>query len=167
MGRLWTVAGLCRDVHGILAECSLLVRRQVIEDMAHMTGSTAGQRIYRQYGLSGIRGEIKNALPSVEKLALPALRASLAAGKSLEQSGVDAFLALLGGVADTNIVSRGGTGALEWANTRARELVSRAAGVDEVSRFDAEMIERNLSPGGCADLLTITYFLYFCCGENK
>lgn len=167
MGRLWTVAGLCRDVHGILAECSLLVRRQVIEDMAHMTGSTAGQRIYRQYGLSGIRGEIKNALPSVEKLALPALRASLAAGKSLEQSGVDAFLALLGGVADTNIVSRGGTGALEWANTRARELVSRAAGVDEVSRFDAEMIERNLSPGGCADLLAITYFLYFCCGENK
>ena len=167
MGRLWTVAGLCRDVHGILAECSLLVRRQVIEDMAHMTGSTAGQRIYRQYGLSGIRGEMKNALPSVEKLALPALRASLAAGKSLEQSGVDAFLALLGSVADTNIVSRGGPGALEWANTRARELVSRAAGVDEVSGFDAEMIERNLSPGGCADLLAITYFLYFCCGENK
>ena len=66
-----------------------------------------------------------------------------------------------------NIVSRGGTGALEWANTRARELVSRAAGVDEVSGFDAEMIERNLSPGGCADLLAITYFLHFCCGENK
>ncbi|MEA4934098.1 MAG: triphosphoribosyl-dephospho-CoA synthase [Lawsonibacter sp.] len=33
---------------------------------------------------------------------------------------------------------------------------------DAAAELDRAMIARNLSPGGCADLLAITFFLYFC-----
>ena len=33
---------------------------------------------------------------------------------------------------------------------------------EELEQLDQAFIARNLSPGGCADLLAITYFLWFC-----
>ena len=30
----------------------------------------------------------------------------------------------------------------------------------EIARLDNDFIARNLSPGGCADLLAVTYFLH-------
>ncbi|MBS5249868.1 MAG: triphosphoribosyl-dephospho-CoA synthase, partial [Oscillospiraceae bacterium] len=33
--------------------------------------------------------------------------------------------------------------------------------LEAVEALDREMIRRNLSPGGCADLLAVTYFLHF------
>ena len=38
----------------------------------------------------------------------------------------------------------------------------RGQGFDRAAleRFDAEMVERDLSPGGCADLLALSYLLH-------
>lgn len=44
----------------------------------------------------------------------------------------------------------------------AARLLSRGDGTHAaLVQFDREMIRRNLSPGGCADLLAMTYFLHF------
>ena len=34
---------------------------------------------------------------------------------------------------------------------------------DVLEQLDDQFIQRNLSPGGCADLLAITYFMHFLC----
>ena len=48
--------------------------------------------------------------------------------------------------------------------TRAKRLLSVRLPLDElmdeIKRFDDEMINLNLSPGGCADLLALTYFVH-------
>ena len=45
----------------------------------------------------------------------------------------------------------------------AAELLAQSPlpALEAVEALDREMIRRNLSPGGCADLLAVTYFLHF------
>jgi triphosphoribosyl-dephospho-CoA synthase len=65
---------------------------------------------------------------------------------------------------DTNVASRGGSIGLRWLQQRAKTLL-RQGGIRQPSDlkhlhdFDHECIQRNLSSGGSADLLIITWFL--------
>ncbi|MGP8334794.1 triphosphoribosyl-dephospho-CoA synthase, partial [Serratia sp. CY43514] len=65
---------------------------------------------------------------------------------------------------DTNVASRGGLHALRWLRRRAALLLAQGgsageAGLARLRRFDADCIARNLSPGGSADLLIVTWLL--------
>ena len=60
---------------------------------------------------------------------------------------------------DTNLIARGGfEGACE-AVKKARLVYEREAGEEAIEALDDWFIERNLSPGGSADLLALTIFL--------
>ena len=103
------------------------------------------------------------ASPAVLKIGLPALKAALDQGAGLEEAGAAALLALTAGTADTNLFARGGLEGQRWAARQAGLLLEGGPRPDPeaVRALDRAMIQRNLSPGGCADLLAITYFLYF------
>ena len=122
---------------------------------------TAGQRLYRQFGLAGIRGEVAAGLPGVTDVGLPALRRALAAGKSLNDAGAIALLHLIARGTDTNMAARGGPALAREAAEKVRDLLSRDPMPDmaEIAALDRWFIENNLSPGGCADLLATAYFL--------
>ena len=63
---------------------------------------------------------------------------------------------------DTNLIARGGLEGQRWAAERARQLLKKGRPSRRtLERLDRELIARNLSPGGCADLLAVTYFLHF------
>lgn len=164
-GRLWMPEGLCGDVQALLSLCQQMSARAVEEDFAAMEqggGTTVGQRLYLTYGMEGIRGELRRGLPSVSQIGLPTLQARLQAGDTLEQAGCQVLLRLMSQVTDTNLIARGGLEGQRWAMARARALTQNgAARREEIAVFDREMIQRNLSPGGCADLLAITYFMHF------
>ena len=110
-----------------------------------------------------MRGEAAGGFPAVLKIGLPALRAALDQGAGLEEAGTAALLALTAGTADTNLFARGGLEGQRWAVRQAGALLEGGPRPDPeaVRALDRAMIQRNLSPGGCADLLAITYFLYF------
>ena len=64
--------------------------------------------------------------------------------------------------ADTNVVSRGGMNGLAWLQRRAREVLRdcrQKSATPLLQQFDEQCIARNLSPGGSADLLIVTWFL--------
>lgn len=164
-GRLWTAEGFSKDLDAALALCGEMSAQAVQEDFAAIRRSpahTAGQRLYLEQGLEGIRGELSRGLPAVAQIGLPTLRRCLEAGDSLEQAGVQVLLALMAQVVDTNLIARGGLEGQQWAMEQAKNLTQgRAATQQEAEKLDRALIERNLSPGGCADLLAITYFLEF------
>ena len=65
---------------------------------------------------------------------------------------------------DTNLVSRGGLAGLEYVRAHAQQLLREGGarapdGLKNLAALDDELIERNLSPGGRADLLGVTWFL--------
>lgn len=160
MGRLWSPAGFCRDLDRVLAECGALAAGAAGADDGEMT---AGRRIRREHGLRGILGEAAAGFPAA-KAGLEALEAALEAEASLEEAGVSALLELIARVEDTNLVARGGLEGWRWAADRARALLAEGPVPrrEAVEALDREFIARNLSPGGCADLLAMVYLLWFC-----
>ncbi len=82
-----------------------------------------------------------------------------------EVAYVQLFYILLSQVQDTNLLYRGGLVGLEFAQTQAQKFIS-AGGITQhdwllnAQSTHREFIARNLSPGGCADLLAATIFVY-------
>ena len=128
-------------------------------------GLTSGERFFLSEGVTGIRGEAERGFPSVIERGLPVLRASLERGGTLNDAMVDGLLSLMTVVEDTNILSRGGREGerlVREAAAGALELGGMATpeGREAVKRMDGLFLEKNLSPGGCADLLAVSVFLH-------
>jgi holo-ACP synthase/triphosphoribosyl-dephospho-CoA synthase len=126
---------------------------------------TAGERFFLSEGRTGIRGEAEKGFPSVTGTGLPALRSSLARGRSLNDAMVDALLNLMTVVEDTNILSRGGPEGERTVRERAARALglggmSSKKGKEAVLEMDGFFARNNLSPGGSADLLAVTVFLH-------
>lgn len=128
--------------------------------------ATAGERIYSQSGLKGVRGEAEDGLPNVLSLALPVLRHSLSEGLSLEASALQSLMALMSRVDDTTVINRGGLDALNYMKAAAREYIEAGgvkldSGYCRLMDLDSRFISRRISPGGCSDLLAIALFFHF------
>jgi len=116
------------------------------------------------YGLPGARGEAAEGLPHVRK-ALKVLKMRLEQGNSLEQAGVAVLMHLMAWVDDTNIISRSDMSALRALQAEVRESALGEPDplclMEYAARLDQRLIERNISPGGCADLLGATLMVYY------
>ena len=167
VGRLWRAEAPCRDPERIAKECAAMAKAAVAEDWAAMANLpeeqlTAGQRLYRRHGLTGIRGEVAGGLPGVIDAALPAFRRALEAACDRNDAGAIALLHLIARGTDTNMTARGGAELAREGAERAADLLRRdpLPEMDEITALDRWFVEKNLSPGGCADLLAVTYFLH-------
>lgn len=122
---------------------------------------TVGQRLYARYGIRGIRGEAARGLPAVAKIGLPVFRACLEKGLDRNHAGAVTLLHLIARVEDTNMISRGGREGAKEGAARAAALLERETypAREQMEALDDWFIERNLSPGGCADLLSAVYFV--------
>ena len=120
---------------------------------------TAGERLYHKLGLTGIRGQVASGLPVVRELALPVYENALNQGKSANDAGVLTLLHLIATLEDTNLYHRGGEAGAAWAKAAAANLLPEVD-MEQILELDRAFIRRNLSPGGCADLLAATIFLH-------
>ncbi len=149
------------------AVCEGIVERELaaLKEKAAAGKPTAGERLYLEHGITGIRGEMAAGLPAVTETGLPVFRAALADGLPLNDALAQALLALMTVAEDTTVVNRHGPAALaavrrEAAAVLAAGGVRTAAGLLAAAELDRDFIRRNISPGGAADLLAATYFLH-------
>lgn len=124
---------------------------------------TAGERFFRQYGVTGVRGQAAAGFPTVLDHGLPTLEKGLAEGRSEDEAGAAALLAILANTADTNMISRGGFELAEAKRETLRRLLAGSPFPDRtaLAELDQEYIAENLSPGGSADLLALCWLLHF------
>jgi triphosphoribosyl-dephospho-CoA synthase len=118
----------------------------------------------RRYGVRGARGEAVAGFPHVIEVGLPAMWAARAKGADETCARLDALMAIMATLDDTCLLHRGGLSALQAAQRGARDTLmaggsSSTAGRRALLRLDAELVKRNASPGGCADLLAACIFL--------
>jgi len=163
VGRLWSAEVPVAPLDLILNECAA-IGQAAMKDFTRMDGSTAGQRLYQQKGLRGIRGEVADGLPAVKNIALPALEEGLSKGLSFNNAAACALIQLIAQVEDSNLYHRGGEAGAAFAKDAARAL-GKFPTMAEIEALDDAFIARNLSPGGCADLLAATYFLHYITGD--
>ena len=123
-----------------------------------------GETVYAQTGIQGIRGEVSRGFPSITEHALPLLTRLLKQGYSMNDAGVMVLLTLMAHAQDTNIIYRGGVDAFRSIQEELRAFLNpppdMEAVMEKAAFMDREFILKNLSPGGCADLLGITFFLW-------
>lgn len=163
IGRLWTAQSPCRDPETILAECGKIAAA-IERDFAaleHRSARTAGEKLYLEKGIAGIRGEAARGFPSIANTALPALREARAAHLCRNDAGAAVLLRLAALGEDTAMISRGGWDRAEAASKACARLLESAPfpRLEEISVLDRQFIAGNLSPGGCADLLAAAFFL--------
>jgi len=123
-----------------------------------------GLRMRQNYGVQGAKGEAQSGFPHVINVALPALYKARKSGIPEALARIDTLIALIANLDDTCLLHRGGMEALMVAKNRARKVldvggVSIKEGWSEFQKLDSELIARNASPGGSADLLAATLFL--------
>lgn len=126
---------------------------------------TKGQRAYLAHGARGARGEAESGFGSVRDIGLPALKDALASGADEDVALLLALLALIAGVEDTNALTRAGEETARSARRAAGELY-RQWPLPEDEFFQrlrdlaAAYVQDNISHGGCADLLALTWLFH-------
>ena len=154
------------DPKAVLAECAAMTKGLTAGDFAGLTpeiARTAGQKLYLRYGITGVRGQAEAGFPTVGKIGLPKLEAALSAGKSINEAGCAALVAMLADTVDTNMIHRGGYELAKAASEEAKALLEGEPfpGVPALEKLNRDYVEKNLSPGGTADLLAMTLMLHF------
>ena len=129
-------------------------------------GGSHGQQVARRFAASGAREEAALGFPSVFELALPRLRTSLQQGRSLPEAQLDSLFLLMAHISDTNVYHRGGVEGAAFARDAATAFLQRGGTAQPDWMGQAEQchrafVARRLSPGGAADLLAATCFVYF------
>ena len=155
-------------VEAILQECAAMVQGLTAADFAGITEETAqtvGQKLYLRYGITGIRGQAEQGFPSVKETGLPILRRGLSQGLTLNDAGCCTLLHLICSTDDTNLIHRGGRETQLEICQRLRSLLAETPFPDlaVIEELDKAFIQKNLSPGGSADLLALTFYLHFLC----
>ena len=148
----------------VLEYCARMTEGLVKQDFGGITTpKTAGERLYVEHGITGIRGQAEQGFPAVLNVGLPVLQEGLSRGLSLNDAGCATLLHLLAVTDDTNMVSRSDLATLREIQSRLQVLLASDPypNLSIIEELDREFIERNLSPGGSADLLALTYFLHF------
>ena len=140
-----TLAGECRE----------------IAQRAHP--STNGEALIQKNNILGVRGEVMAGLPSVRTYSLPLLETLLARNCSPDRAGAAALLNLVANVTDTNVIHRSSLARAGTIRKMVQDMLDREYIPDEEALLDLDdmFIRENISPGGCADLLGVTFFLHF------
>lgn len=129
---------------------------------------THGEQLFLDHGVTGIRGEAQRGFPSVINEGLPSLLDCLDSGLSLEEAALEALLALMGTCEDSNVIHRKSYG--YWKGPYLRHVKKLRTGTcpgskerrEGLALMDRHFSREGVSPGGAADLLTCTLFLYLC-----
>lgn len=153
------------DTDTICAKVSQMTQGLCLRELALMNKAgrlTHGEKLYKEYGLQGIRREVESGFPTVRDYSLPVLKKL----KSMEDfhindSLVQTLLHLMAVNEDTNIVARHDLETLEYVRQYSRRVLDSGGmltphGMQMVYAMDREFIKRNISPGGSADLLAVT-----------
>lgn len=157
--------GLSRDaLLPLIKEMAAGLVARELKNLDH-AAMTAGEKLYYKYGITGIRGEVENGFPSVVNYGLPALEDAFDKGATINDALVHALIALMTVVEDSNVIWRTDYDTLLEVQRIAKNILSLGSVFTEKGRMaiaetERYFLQRRISPGGSADLLSVTITLY-------
>jgi triphosphoribosyl-dephospho-CoA synthase CitG len=140
----------------ILRLCSALAQTE----LPHQ--ATKGEILSTVHGIKGARQQAVEGFPAVFEVGLPLYRQAKER-LSPNDAAVQTLLGIMAVVDDTNIVSRAGMEALHWVKNEANRALKSggmftASGRKAIDLLCVGFRDRNISPGGGADMLSATIF---------
>ena len=147
------------------SEMTKEVLEREFQRMEKKEPDTYGEKLYREYGERGIRGQAQLGFPVLALTAYPNLSYSRRHGYDLNKSNINTLLCTITKLNDTNVLARSSYNDLKWLKHKALMSLKRggaftASGMKQLIEMNQECIWRNISPGGSADILAAAIFLW-------
>ncbi|GAO34760.1 triphosphoribosyl-dephospho-CoA synthase [Sulfuricella sp. T08] len=146
-------------------DCGAVVARVWGADIAtsrRRSPASHGNSMFKKFSAGGARTEAAAGFPTVYNIGLPALRRHLESGHDRETAQIGTLLTLMEYLPDTNLLWRDGEVGLDFVRHSAAAF-NRSGGVDvpgwrdRLLAIHRAFVERNLSPGGSADLMAASW----------
>lgn len=130
-------------------------------DAAKAAPSTNGEHVFAKIGAIGARGEAAGGFPTAFA-AMNRLAGFMELGYTEEDAAVLALPFVMQKLTDTNLIHRGGEEGFEFAKKSADQInaLPIELRMDAMRKLDDTFIEKNLSPGGCADILALALLMW-------
>ena len=144
--------------------CSATLKKE-LEEMKTRTPITNGEIVYNLFHSPGVRQQVIEGFP-ILKEALAYYKIEVAKNLPQYLPEVKTLLTIMESNEDTNVLSRTKNyAALFYVNEKAKEALQALEenpqeGLSSVYDLDRDFIEKNISPGGSADLLALTFIFY-------
>lgn len=155
-------------IEDICNEVKEVSRNLILKDFQGLdkkTKLTHGEWVYKEYGVKGIRGEVESGFSTVLETAVPIMRKwYYEKNQQLNDMFLQVLMSIMTKNQDTNIVVRGGMQNLIYAQNASKDFM-KAGGMNNLNAknqlecMNKIFIDKNISPGGTADLLAVSIFL--------
>ncbi|MEG0730377.1 MAG: triphosphoribosyl-dephospho-CoA synthase CitG, partial [Cetobacterium sp.] len=137
------------------------------EALENKENLTHGEKLYLNYGITGIRGEVKEGLKNIFTGSLNILENSLKKDSDINKAMIQTLLFLMSVLDDSTILHRHDFKTLEKVKNDAKNILDIGGvysenGLKAVNDLEKEYIKKRISPGGSADSLAVTLFLKEC-----
>ncbi len=122
-----------------------------------------GEKLFFKYKTEGVRGEVEKGIPTVFNFALDFYKQN--SDLNVNDRLVNTLIGIMQICDDSTIIYRHNPKVLEQVRKKAIEIIKLGGmktniGRTKINNLCEEFIEENISPGGSADLLGVTIFLY-------
>ncbi|MCI1952643.1 MAG: triphosphoribosyl-dephospho-CoA synthase CitG [Clostridiales bacterium] len=173
LGILETALGICYGNsisinRSVLQNLCKEIAAPMADDFSNLTeksATTNGEKLFVHYGIHGVRGEAISGFPVLFDIAFPKMEQLLRQNYNLNDAGILTLFTILANSEDTNVISRSSYEKMaEIQHTLKEELANDLEHRDYLhfaQKLDQEFIAQNISPGGSADILALSYFLHF------
>lgn len=142
------VSAICRDL--AKKELAVIPGREL----------THGEKIFREFGFSGARGEAESGFRTVFEQGLPQLTVG-----TNEEALTRCFLAIASVNNDTNILYRSGAATLATFQHLCQECLANFTEAN-LGLLASYCKSENISPGGSADLLALSIFVWLVMADD-
>lgn len=151
------------EVQDIIKSMTLGITEKELSVLKEKPNLSHGEKLYLKYRNEGVRGEVERGIPAVFDFALDFYKES--ADLKLNDRLVNTLIGIMQICNDSTIIHRHNPEVLEEVREKSREIINLGGmkttnGREKINEMCEEFIDRNISPGGSADLLGVTVFLY-------
>lgn len=151
------------NIQHIIKDMTEGLIKEDFKDLNLKSKLTYGEKLYIEYGIDGVRGEVERGLPTVFQVGL--LEYSNNFNLNYNDRVVQTLIAIMSSCDDTTILHRHPIEMLSYVKKQATNALNLGGmntkeGKQAIMDMDMDFIEKRISPGGAADLVAITIFLY-------
>lgn len=151
------------QVQSIIKKMTEGIVKKELSSLEENPNLSHGEKLYLKYKNEGVRGEVERGIPTVFNFSLDFYKQS--EDLSLNDRLVHTLIGIMQICDDSTIIHRHNSQVLEEVRGKAREIIKlggmrTSCGREKINNLCKEFIEQNISPGGSADLLGVTVFLY-------
>ena len=120
-----------------------------------------GEKLFIKHNVEGIRGQVEKGIPLVFDYSMQVYKQNK--DLKLNDRLVHTLLCIMQHCEDSNIIHRHSMDILKEVQQKSTQIISLGgmrteSGKSAIETLDKEFIDRNISPGGSADLLAVTMF---------